>query len=95
MLRPVASRRWRATALAVLAATLVLGSVGTAQAAPAGTALDFDGANDYVTFGNPAALGLSTFTLSGVVQARGGRHRSDDGSRRWRWDFPEAAQCRF
>ena len=62
MLRPVASRRWRATALAVLAATLVLGSVGTAQAAPAGTALDFDG-NDYVTFGNPAALGLSTFTL--------------------------------
>ena len=55
--------RWRATALSILTIAICAAALAPAtQAAPAGTALDFDG-NDYVTFGNPAALGLSTFTL--------------------------------
>ncbi|MCW5844141.1 MAG: tandem-95 repeat protein, partial [Caldilinea sp.] len=34
-----------------------------ANAAPAGTALQFDGTNDYVTFGTAASLGAQVFTI--------------------------------
>jgi len=49
--------------LAWVAASLVSGGGGPAGAVPAGTALDFDGSNDYVTFGSAPGLGVSTFTI--------------------------------
>jgi len=50
---------------AVLARALVgLATVfGAASSAHAGTAVQFDGTNDYITFGAAPALGLSTFTI--------------------------------
>ena len=43
-------------------------------AAPAGTALSFDGTNDYVTFGLAAGLGTQTFTIEArVKRAAGGK----------------------
>src|SRR6266487_6192624 len=46
--------------------SLLLGTIGTPQiafAAPAGTALQFNGSSQYVTFGAAPGLGTSTFTL--------------------------------
>ena len=52
----------RCVLLAILGASLALGA-GPLRAASLNYALQFDGVNDYVTFGNPPAIGLSTFTL--------------------------------
>lgn len=61
------ARRVRALAVFAAAAVCAAGLAATqASATPIpGTfaALEFDGVNDYVTFGNPASLRLSTFTV--------------------------------
>ena len=51
----------------LLVSVLVLGMVGAIGVQPASaatsSALRFDGANDYVSFGNPTELRLATFTV--------------------------------
>lgn len=61
-MKPSVSSLTRCVLLAVVVASLVPGD-GRLDAATSNYALKFDGVNDYVTFGNPSAIGLSTFTL--------------------------------
>jgi hypothetical protein len=60
--------------LALLAGAVSPGSVWAARPAgieATGFALQFDGANDYVTFGQAASLGLAQFTLEGWIKRTG------------------------
>src|SRR6185295_6479901 len=61
------SLEFRALRALVLCAGLCAG----APAWSAATALQFDGSNDYVTFGQAPALGLGTFTLEAWVKRTG------------------------
>ena len=66
--------------MSLLAAAVVVVASPLSQAAPAGTALDFDGQNDYVTFGDPDALGLSTFTIETWFNRQGPGNPDGTGS---------------
>ena len=66
--RPLVTRQF-ARAGAVVVAAFLVASLFTGiparpvLAAPAGTGLQFDGTNDYVTFGSSASLGVTNFTV--------------------------------
>ena len=64
---PNSRGRLRATRLVVIAQTalLIVSAFGmpAATAAAGNNALQFDGTNDYVTFGAAPSLGVTTFTL--------------------------------
>jgi hypothetical protein len=49
--------------LMILSMLLTAVGINSVSAAPAGTALQFNGSNQYVTFGNAASLGLQNFTV--------------------------------
>ena len=66
--------------MSLLVAAVVVVASPLSQAAPAGTALDFDGQNDYVTFGDPDALGLSTFTIETWFNRQGPGNPDGTGS---------------
>ena len=52
---------WRLAMILILIVAML--GMQPANAAPAGTALQFDGTNDYVTFGTAASLGAQVFTI--------------------------------
>jgi hypothetical protein len=63
--------------------SMLLGAMGTPQAvyaAPAGTALQFNGTNQYVTFGPAASLGATTFTLETWFKRTGAGVGTSTGS---------------
>src|SRR6185295_18749034 len=62
MLRSILSRPTSRLAVLVCAIALLVARDRSMHAA-GNNALRFDGVNDYVTLGNPSALGLKTFTL--------------------------------
>jgi len=60
----------------LLAAGIVTGVISLSpgqqvRALPAGKALDFDGTNDYVTFGTASGLGVTTFTIEAWITQDG------------------------
>ena len=63
-MRPGSPARRRLTpALLVMAMVAALLPLGQAATAATNTAVQFDGTNDYVTFGTAAGLGATQFTL--------------------------------
>ena len=65
----------------VFLASLIGSGLATVTAAPAGTAVRFDGTNDYVTFGPATAtLGVSTFTLEAWIYRTGAGATASSGS---------------
>lgn len=53
---------------------------GVCHAVPSTGTLDFDGANDYVTKGEPSTLGSNTFTIEGWIYWGGGGATASSGS---------------
>ena len=71
--------------LVLIAAALIGAPLSILQPRPAladaaGTALQFDGTNDYVTFGPAPALGVTTMTLEAWVKRASGGATMSTGS---------------
>ena len=60
---------WRLGIVLILIVSMV--GMQPVSAAPAGTALQFDGANDYVTFGTASSLGAQVFTIETWLKRTG------------------------
>ena len=59
---------------------LIAGVLATSPAAAANMALDFDGSNDYVTFGTASELGLSQFTIECWFKREGAGNTASTGT---------------
>ena len=68
------------SAMVILTMLMSAVGVGTANAAPAGTALQFNGSTQYVDWGTALGLGVKSFTLESWIKRTGTGVSANTGS---------------